>query len=69
MPCARADGFHERFVTQRCRAVGRWEASRRLHALVDDIKTLGFSVLETEEEFTVYDSNIDVDAGWLVSKE
>lgn len=61
----RDDGRHERFVTQRCRPVGRAEARRRLDALLDALAPLGHPILETEEEFVVYDSNLAVDEGWI----
>jgi hypothetical protein len=61
----REDGRRERFVTQRCRLVGREEAKRRLDALLTALAPLGYPVLEVEEEFVVYDSNLEVDAGWI----
>ena len=61
----REDGRHERFVTQRCHAVGRAEARRRLDALLGALAPLGHPVLEIEEEFVVHDSNLALDAGWL----
>ncbi|GIJ52110.1 hypothetical protein Val02_89960 [Virgisporangium aliadipatigenens] len=60
-----ADGTQERFLTQRCRAVGRAGARARLDALLDAIGVLGVPVLEVEEEFVVYDDNLGLDAGWL----
>ncbi|MEU9412695.1 hypothetical protein AB0E08_44335 [Streptomyces sp. NPDC048281] len=57
-------GRHERFVTQRCRGVGRPEARRRLQALLGDLADSGHAAVEVEEEFVVHDDNPDVDAGW-----
>ncbi|MFJ8108007.1 hypothetical protein [Streptomyces sp. NPDC096132] len=56
---------HERFVTQRCRGVGRSEARRRLDALTAALTEAGHRVVEVEEEFVVYDDNPAVDAGWI----
>jgi hypothetical protein len=63
--CRRDDGRQERFVTQRCYAVG-WPAARqRLERLLGDLVAGGYAVLSVEEEFVVYDSQPGVDAGWL----
>ncbi|MEU0601477.1 hypothetical protein ABZ484_25005 [Streptomyces sp. NPDC006393] len=60
-----ADGTHERFVTQRCRGVGRPEARRRLDALLRALAEAACTVAEVEEEFVVHDDNPAVDAGWI----
>ena len=59
------DGSHERFVTQRCWHVGKITAGRHLQALLDDLAGGPWCQLDVEEEFVVYDSNLEVDAGWL----
>jgi hypothetical protein len=61
----RPTGGHERFVTQRCRDVGRPEARRRLDALLDALVTAGFRAVEVEEEFVVHDDRPALDAGWI----
>ena len=61
----RDDGRHERFVTQRCPAVGRSTACRQLHDLLEALAAGGYQVLDVEEEFVVYDSNTALDAGWI----
>ncbi|MFC9756444.1 hypothetical protein [Streptomyces sp. NPDC056921] len=58
-------GRHERFVTQRCHAVGRPEARAELDALLGGLAAAGLEVLEVEEEFVVHDDHPAVDAGWL----
>ncbi|MET7285352.1 hypothetical protein [Streptomyces sp. NPDC005573] len=60
-----AGGLHERFVTQRCRGVGRPEAGRRLDALVAALKDAGYAIVEVEREFVVYDDNPGADSGWI----
>jgi len=65
----RPDGQEERFVTQRCRGVGRLKARQRLEALVHELSSLGHAVLDVEEEYVVYDSNEAIDAGWIVPEE
>ena len=62
---SRADGRHERFLTQRCYRVGQPEAQAKLGILLADLEREGYQVLETEQEFVVFDSNIDMDAGWI----
>ncbi|MEV4450409.1 MULTISPECIES: hypothetical protein [Streptomyces] len=56
---------HERFVTQRCRGVGRTEARRRLDALLDALAMAGFKAAEVEEEFVVHDDRPTLDSGWI----
>ncbi len=60
-----AHGRHERFVTQRCRGVGREEAGRRLDVLLRVLTAAGYEAVEVEKEFVVYDDNPAVDAGWI----
>lgn len=61
----RDDGQHERFVTQRCYGVGQREAKGAFDELMCVIRAQSFPILETEEEYVVYDSNLALDAGWL----
>ncbi|MFE7329102.1 hypothetical protein ACFU8W_29805 [Streptomyces sp. NPDC057565] len=58
-------GRHERFVTQRCRGVGRPEARARLDALLGALTAAGLDVAEVEEEFVVHDDHPAADAGWI----
>ncbi|MGX6606476.1 nucleotidyl transferase AbiEii/AbiGii toxin family protein [Micromonosporaceae bacterium Da 78-11] len=59
------DGGQHRFVNQRCHQVGRATATRRLDALVDDLRAGGHEVLSVEQEYVVHDSHLDLDRGWL----
>jgi hypothetical protein len=61
----RSDHRQERFVTQRCQWGSRGEAQRQLEALVKEIAARDYAILEVEEEFVVYDSNLATDAGWI----
>ncbi|WP_432118958.1 hypothetical protein [Streptomyces sp. bgisy032] len=54
---------HERFVTQRCRAVDAEGAGRALGRLLADLG--GFDVRDVEREFVLHDSDLTVDEGWL----
>ena len=56
---------HERFVTQRCWAAGRTTARGHLDNLVTALRAGRYDLIDVEEEFVVYDSNLAVDAGWL----
>lgn len=64
---APATGRQERFVTQRCHAVGARTAGGRLAALLADIDAGGYEVLSVEREFVVLDSDLSVDDGWMVA--
>ncbi|MFD7026252.1 nucleotidyl transferase AbiEii/AbiGii toxin family protein [Promicromonospora sukumoe] len=61
----RDDGSTERFVTQRCFDVGRTTSRARLDALLKDLDSHDFEVLEVEEEYVVLDDNIRLDSGWM----
>ncbi|MFC4514070.1 hypothetical protein [Streptomyces ehimensis] len=61
----RADGRAERFVTQRCRLVGRPTAERRLDALLTALRDAGYDMASSEREFVVHDSDETVDDGWI----
>ncbi len=62
---ARKDNYYERFITQRCMGVGHQEAQQQLQKLLDAIAALDCIVIAVEEEFVVYDSNLDLDKGWI----
>jgi hypothetical protein len=63
----RADGRHERFVTQRCHGVGRIEARECLDALLADLETHAFVPIEVEQEFVLVDDNPQLDRGWIAT--
>lgn len=60
-----AAGREERFVTLRCYRVGRATSDARRDALMADLKALGEEILEYESEYSVFDTNLALDAGWL----
>jgi hypothetical protein len=60
-----ADGGEERFVTQRCYGAARETALQRLEELVRTVSSQGFSILEVEQEYVVWDSEAGLDSGWL----
>ncbi|WP_202502325.1 hypothetical protein, partial [Streptomyces sp. SID5785] len=62
----RRDGHQERFVTQRCHAGGAPTAARRLDALLAALKEHSEAqILETEREYVLHDTHLDLDEGWL----
>jgi hypothetical protein len=61
----RDDGLTERFVTQRCHGVGQETARERLGALRETLATACLQVCEVEEEYVVFDSNFEIDLGWI----
>ncbi|MDI2131673.1 hypothetical protein [Yinghuangia seranimata] len=64
----RDDGRHERFVTQRRRAVGDRSAARALDDLVAALTRAGHRVLSVEREFVVFDDDETLDDGWIIEK-
>lgn len=65
----RADGRAERFVTQRCRAVGDPVAVARLRDLLADLSERNYEIQSVEREFVVFDSDESIDAGWIDENE
>lgn len=64
----RDDGRHERFVTQRCRAVGNATAAAELDALVRELGRHDHHILTVEREFVVHDDGEALDLGWIDEK-
>lgn len=63
----RPDHQHERFVTQRCYGVGQSVAQARLAALTKALAA--YTILDSEEEFVLYDSNLALEHGWIQPQE
>lgn len=61
----RPDGTEERFVTMRVYHEGRVGAEARFGALLADLESLGFPMKNRLREYTVYDSNLALDKGWM----
>jgi hypothetical protein len=60
-----AGGQEERFVTLRSYDVGRISSERKLQQLRAALVGLGERVVACESEYCIYDTNLDLDAGWL----
>jgi hypothetical protein len=58
-------GREERFVTLRCHRVGRATAAARFTALLTALAAVGETVVDSESEYCVHDTNLTLDAGWL----
>lgn len=58
-------GLEERFVTLRSYRMGRSASEQQLQRLLTALVEAGEQIIETESEYTVYDSNLALDAGWL----
>lgn len=63
----RSDGSEERFVTLRSYHVGRDEAEASFEALLDALEGLGFPLKNRLREYTVVDSDLAIDAGWMAT--
>jgi hypothetical protein len=61
----RPDGAEERFVTMRVPRLGRARAEERFAALVDALAATEVPLHTRIREYTVYDSNVALDRGWL----
>jgi len=60
-----ADGFEERFVTLRSYRLGRFASEQRLQRLLAALEGANEQIIAVESEYTVHDSNLRLDAGWL----
>lgn len=63
------DGKQQRFITMRVYSVGYKSAQQRFDDLLVLIKAKGFKFSQQQREYTVYDSNLNLDAGWIRSNE
>jgi len=54
-----------RFVTLRVYEAGRDRAQAQFAQLVDTLVGAGHAIASTKAEFTLYDSRVELDAGWL----
>jgi hypothetical protein len=62
----KAVGVREhRFVTQRIYGAGRPEALTRFEACTAALAAAGFEIVSRQREFSVYDTNVNLDAEWL----
>lgn len=59
------DGREHRFVTLRLYRVGRVSAVDRLERCVAALQAGGFSIVSTQREYSCYDSNVQLDQGWI----
>jgi hypothetical protein len=59
------DGHQERFITMRSYGVGRRSANSRFDALLATLKAKGLKLSQPQREYTIYDSNINLDTGWF----
>jgi hypothetical protein len=60
-----ADGRSQRFATLRVYGVGRDHAVERFEALLGRLQAEGYTLSNRLREYTIYDSNVAVDAGWI----
>jgi len=58
-------GLRVHFVTQRAYGLGRGNATERFHQLHRSLRAAGYELSHVLVEYTVYDSNVHVDHGWL----
>lgn len=61
----RADGLELRFVTLRSWGVGQASAEARFERVLGLAAELGLPLRNRTREYTVYDSALEVDAGWM----
>jgi hypothetical protein len=62
-----SDGQQQRFITMRLYNLGKYTAQSRFDLLLTGLKAKGFKFCQQQREYTVYDSNINLDAGWIES--
>lgn len=57
-------GLVWQFLTLRFHDLGLDASQDRFHALRESLLASNFEVVKTESEYAIYDSNVNVDAGW-----
>ncbi len=58
-------GRQERFITQRAYGVGRDNAEAAFARLTDDLESSGYVLGQRLREYSIFDSDARVDAGWI----
>jgi inosine/xanthosine triphosphate pyrophosphatase family protein len=61
-------GMVERFVTLRVHRAGRPNAEAKFAALCEAVSETGFTIRNRIREYTVFDTNVSLDKGWLPSQ-
>ncbi|MDA9003882.1 hypothetical protein N9J26_00155, partial [bacterium] len=56
--------YQQHFATQRFRRIGEPHANEKLEPLLRFLSDKGIDVDKVIREFNVFDSNVDMDAGW-----
>ncbi|MGB3636287.1 MAG: hypothetical protein WBA39_01650 [Rivularia sp. (in: cyanobacteria)] len=59
------DEKQERFITMRVYGMGYKSAQQHFDNLLKLLKSKGFKLSQQQREYTVYDSNLNLDAGWI----
>lgn len=59
------DAKQQRFITMRVYGLGYKSAQKRFDNLLELLKAKGFKLSQQQREYTVYDSNLSLDAGWI----
>lgn len=59
---------YENFVTCRSYQLGKKEANQHFEALAQSIQDLGIPILKQFMEYCIYDSNLELDKGWLTTE-
>ncbi|WP_315791272.1 hypothetical protein [Fischerella sp. JS2] len=59
------DGQQQRFITMRVYSVGHYSAQAHFYTLLSALKQKGWKLSQPQQEYTVYDSNLNLDAGWF----
>lgn len=59
------DGKQQRFITMRIYGMGYKSAQTRFDNFLSYLKAKGFKLSQQQREYTVYDSNLNLDAGWI----
>lgn len=60
-----SNGTQERFLTLRHYHTGRIQSFDRLERLTEDLKSAGFQIAGKLREYSLFDSRVALDAGWI----
>lgn len=55
----------QRFITQRFYNTGQMEAAENLEKLINFLTLEKITILDQIREYNIYDSNVDLDSGWI----
>jgi len=63
--CKRSDLFEHRIATLRLYGIGKEDAYEKKKKFVHDVESHAITIVKMENEYAVFDTNVEMDSGWI----